>query len=220
LALAFDTLQEQAMYKLVDFGLSYISIKPVENLFPELIQTIIFPTMSLTMNVQNKYAEWSVDLIKEDVQRNTLPYACLMSHVEGDFNMSTAVRNANAFGCKELFYFGGKRWDKRGSVGTHHYSLVTHLKDMDAIKALKSQYRFVAIECNIERHCVSLFDYKVQPNTLFIFGEESKGLSDEMLNLCDDYVFIPMIGSVRSLNVGTASGILMAEAMKANLRTI
>lgn len=176
--------------------------------------------MSMTMNVQSKYAEWSVDLIKEDVQRNTLPYACLMSHVEGDFNMSTAVRNANAFGCKELFYFGGKRWDKRGSVGTHHYSLVTHLKDMDAIKALKSQYRFVAIECNIERNCVSLFNYKVQPNTLFIFGEESKGLSDEMLDLCDDYVFIPMVGSVRSLNVGTASGILMAEAMKSISHTI
>jgi tRNA G18 (ribose-2'-O)-methylase SpoU len=91
---------------------------------------------------------------------------------------------------------------------------------MDAIKALKSQYRFVAIECNIERNCVSLYDYKIQPNTLFIFGEESKGLSDEMLDLCDDYVFIPMVGSVRSLNVGTASGILMSEAMKANLRTI
>ena len=81
-------------------------------------------------------------------------------------------------------------------------------------------YRFVAIECNIERNCVSLFDYKIQPNTLFLFGEESKGLSDEVLDLCDDFVFIPMIGSVRSLNVGTASGILMSEAMKANLRTI
>jgi tRNA G18 (ribose-2'-O)-methylase SpoU len=52
---------------------------------------------------------------------------------------------------------------------------------------------------------------------MFIFGEESKGLSDEILDLCEDYVYIPMIGSVRSLNVGTASGILMAEAMKANL---
>jgi tRNA G18 (ribose-2'-O)-methylase SpoU len=208
------------MYKLVDSGRLFISIKPVENLFPNLIQTITFPIMSMKMNVQSKYAEWSVDLIKEDVQRNTLPYACLMSHVEGDFNMSTAVRNANAFGCKELFYFGGKRWDKRGSVGTHHYSLVTHLKDMDAIKALKSQYRFVAIECNIERNCVSLFDYKIEPNTMFIFGEESKGLSDEMLDLCEDYVYIPMIGSVRSLNVGTASGILMAEAMKSISHTI
>jgi len=177
-------------------------------------------SLMMKLNTLDKYAQWSVDLIKEDVQKNTLAYACLMSHVEGDFNMSTAIRNANAFGCKELFYFGQKRWDKRGSVGTHHYSLVSHLKDVDAIKALKSQYKFVAIECNIQRNCVSLFDYKVEPNTLFIFGEESKGLSDEVLDLCDDFVFIPMIGSVRSLNVGTASGILMSEAMKQISRTI
>lgn len=174
----------------------------------------------MNRNVLDKYAQWSVDLIREDVRKSTLAYACLMSHVEGDFNMSTAIRNANAFGCKELFYFGQKRWDKRGSVGTHHYSLVTHLKDIDAIKALKADYRFVAIECNINRNCVSLYNYKIQPNTLFIFGEESKGLSDDILDLCDDYVYIPMIGSVRSLNVGTASGILMSEAMKQVSQTI
>ena len=134
------------------------------------------------MNTLDKYAQWSVDLIREDVRRNTLDYACLMSHVEGDFNMSTAVRNANAFGCKELFYFGRRRWDKRGSVGTHHYSLVTHLKDMDAIKELKSQYKFVAIECNIQRNCVSLFDYKIEPNTLFIFVEGDFNMSTAVRN--------------------------------------
>lgn len=174
----------------------------------------------MNRNVLDKYAGWSTDLIREDVRKTTLAYACLMSHVEGDFNMSTAIRNANAFGCKELFYFGQKRWDKRGSVGTHHYSLVTHLKDIDSIKALKADYHFVAIECNINRNCVSLYNYKIQPNTLFIFGEESKGLSDDILDLCDDYVYIPMIGSVRSLNVGTASGILMSEAMKQVSQTI
>jgi tRNA G18 (ribose-2'-O)-methylase SpoU len=166
------------------------------------------------MNVLDKYKQWSVELIREDVQKNTFPYACLMSHVDGDFNLSSAIRNANAFGCKELFYYGQRSWDRRGSVGTHNYSLVTHLKDMDAIKELKKQYRFVAIECNIERNCTSMFTYKIQPNTLFIFGEESKGLSDDILDICDDYVFIPMAGSVRSLNVGTASGIIMSEAMK------
>lgn len=172
------------------------------------------------MNVLDKYTQWSKDLIKEDVQKNTLPYACLMSHVEGDFNLSSAIRNANAFGCEEIFYFGQKSWDRRGSVGTHHYTLLTHLKTIEEIKELKSKYHFVAIECNIERNCVDLFEYQIKPNSIFVFGEESKGLSDEILDLCDEYVYIPMRGSVRSLNVGTASGIIMAEAMKAISKTI
>ena len=171
------------------------------------------------MNVLNKYADWTVELIKADVQQNTLPYACMMSHVEGDFNISTAIRNANAFGCEKFFYFGKKSWDRRGSVGTHHYTNISHLKTIEDIKELKKQYRFVAIECNIDRPCANIADYQIKPGSLFIFGEETKGLSPEILDLCDDFVYIGMRGSVRSLNVGTASGILMHNAMNALLPT-
>ena len=167
------------------------------------------------MNVLNKYSGWTCDLIKQDMAKNSLPYTCLMSHVDGDFNLSTAIRNANAFGCKDIYYYGRRSWDRRGTVGTHHYTNLIFLDSMDSIKQLKSKYRFVAIECNIDRDCVSIHNYKIQPNTLFLFGEETKGLSNEVLDICDDFVYIPMLGSVRSLNVGTASGIVMAEAMRA-----
>ncbi len=171
------------------------------------------------VNVLDKYKSWEVDLIREDVQKHTLPYACMMSHVDGDFNLGTVLRNANAFGCKELFYYGKKNWDRRSSVGTQHYSQFTHLKSIDEIIELKKKYRFVGVECNIDRYCQNFTTYDIQPNSLFIFGEESKGLSDEILDLCDEYVFIPMIGSVRSLNVGVASGIIMNSVMNKLLDT-
>ena len=44
-----------------------------------------------------------------------------------------------------------------------------------------------------------------------IFGEESQGLTEEMLKLCDYAVEITQYGSVRSLNVGTSSGIVMFD---------
>ena len=48
-----------------------------------------------------------------------------------------------------------------------------------------------------------------------LFGEEQRGLSKEALALADHVVYIPMWGSVRSLNVGTSSGIAMYDyAMK------
>lgn len=171
------------------------------------------------MNVLDKYMAWTVDLIKQDVQSNTLPYACMMSHVEGDFNISTAIRNANAFGCREFFYYGKKGWDRRGSVGVQNYSLISHLSSFDEIKALKEKYKFIAIECNIERDCKNINDYIIKENSLFIFGEEARGISSELLDICDEFVYIPMIGSVRSLNVGTASGIVMAKAMNALQQT-
>jgi 23S rRNA (guanosine2251-2'-O)-methyltransferase len=45
---------------------------------------------------------------------------------------------------------------------------------------------------------------------LFIFGEEQKGLSDYILSNSDRIVTISGRGTVRSLNVGTASGIVLS----------
>ena len=44
-----------------------------------------------------------------------------------------------------------------------------------------------------------------------IFGEEGLGLTKEILELADYVVSIKQYGSVRSMNVGTTSGIAMYD---------
>lgn len=46
----------------------------------------------------------------------------------------------------------------------------------------------------------------------FLIGNESRGLSDEIAELADIYIKIPMCGQVESLNAAVASSILMYEA--------
>ena len=53
-------------------------------------------------------------------------------------------------------------------------------------------------------------------NYAFIVGNEGNGISSDLLNLCDDYVYIPMNKSCESLNVGIASSIIMYEINKKN----
>jgi tRNA (guanosine-2'-O-)-methyltransferase len=48
----------------------------------------------------------------------------------------------------------------------------------------------------------------------FLVGAELHGLSDEGLRLADEYVVIPMVGMVRSLNVSVATSLLLFEAMR------
>jgi tRNA G18 (ribose-2'-O)-methylase SpoU len=45
---------------------------------------------------------------------------------------------------------------------------------------------------------------------MFVFGEEKSGLSDYILDNAETVITIPAFGSVRSLNVGTTSGIIMS----------
>lgn len=46
----------------------------------------------------------------------------------------------------------------------------------------------------------------------FLIGNESKGLSDEIAEMADIYVKIPMCGQVESLNAAVAASVLMYEA--------
>jgi TrmH family RNA methyltransferase len=50
--------------------------------------------------------------------------------------------------------------------------------------------------------------------TALILGSESAGLSREEMAAADDVVLIPMLGSVESLNVAVATGVLLFEAMR------
>jgi tRNA G18 (ribose-2'-O)-methylase SpoU len=63
---------------------------------------------------------------------------------------------------------------------------------------------------NIDRAMnINHYNWSEDVHTVMVFGQEKNGIPHELLNLCDDVVYIPQYGSVRSLNVGTASGIAM-----------
>lgn len=163
-------------------------------------------------NVVDKYKGMSIEAIKEDLARNAFPFAVMMENWQGDFNLGQCVRNANAFGAREVFYLGKKRYDRRGSVGTYNYTPVNHLASLEDLLALKSKYVLVGID-NIAGS-VPCENHQYHENSLFIFGEEGCGLTPETLKLCDELVSITQFGSVRSLNAGCSSGIIMYDYVR------
>lgn len=162
------------------------------------------------MNVVQKYKNLSVEEIKEDLAKNLMPVALFLCQIERDFNISTMIRNANAFGAKEVFYYGHKHYDKRGAVGTANYVSVRYLETIDQILSLKEFYHFVAIDI-IPVFSKPMEEYIWKPNTLMFFGEEQNGLPTWLLQMCEETIHITQRGSVPSLNVGTASGIALYD---------
>lgn len=63
----------------------------------------------------------------------------------------------------------------------------------------------------------NIWDIEFNPGDFLIFGSETKGLSEEILNLPenkDSVVSIPMNGLSRSINLSTAVGIVLYEALR------
>ena len=50
-----------------------------------------------------------------------------------------------------------------------------------------------------------------------VLGAEDKGISTEMMKLCDTQVFIPEFGHINSLNVSVAGGIMIYEVVRQRL---
>ena len=162
-------------------------------------------------NVLDKYKELETEEIKNELKKSAHPFSALMEHWQGDFNISTLIRNANSFNAKSVYYIGKKRYDRRGTVGAHHYIDLHFLGDKEELLSLKEKYTFVVFENNTSKPTVKLNELSWPSEPLLIFGEEGIGVSDVMMELADIVVEIPQFGSVRSLNCGTASGIAMYD---------
>jgi tRNA G18 (ribose-2'-O)-methylase SpoU len=109
-----------------------------------------------------------------------------------------------------MFYLGKKDWDRRGSVGTHHYTSVNRLKTREDLLRLKDTYTLVALENSVPG-AVKMDSFEWPENPLIIIGEEGIGITPETLEICDHFVFIPQYGSVRSLNAAVAGSIAMYD---------
>lgn len=163
-------------------------------------------------NVADDMKGKSEEEIRSLLKEKSLPFAVCFEHWIGDFNMGTGIRNANGFGAKEVFYIGDRKWDRRASVGVYNYTEVQWIPTIEDFVKLKERYVIVGID-NVPGSR-SIYNYRWPANTLMVFGEEGAGLTPEMQAHCEDIVEIPMYGSVRSFNCGTASGIVMYDFCK------
>jgi tRNA G18 (ribose-2'-O)-methylase SpoU len=166
------------------------------------------------MNVHDFLKDKSEEEIRQYCQSNACEAAIAMVNTGYDYNIAQIIRNANFFGFKEVFHIQkeGRRLDKRGTVGTHHYTPVTHFYDFDSfIEAIKNKYTPVAVENNVDYPSLELMDFGFPSRPVFILGAEGQGLTLDQLNKCWGCVYIEGFGSVRSLNVATTSGIIMSH---------
>lgn len=166
----------------------------------------IYKTLDVfsSRNVIDEYKSLSNEEIKEKINENSLPFAVLMFQLVGDFNFGSVIRSSNALGAREVFYFGERKYDRRGTVGCHNYSQPIYLKSYKELLDLKSKYSFVALEQSDRSVDLAKFNWQTRLPPCILVGEEGCGLSNDIINLCDYCVEIKQRGSIRSLNAASA----------------
>lgn len=165
-----------------------------------------------TRNVIDYYKYWETEAITADLDTKRHNFSVLCANVQGDFNIGTVIRCANAFLAKEVMLFGRRAYDRRASVGTHHYTHFKHVRDLAGLEEVKASGAYIIGVDNMPgAEAIDDVEIPLDRHVVFAFGEEQVGLPQELLDVCDKLVYIKQFGSVRSLNVGVAAGIVMYE---------
>lgn len=169
-----------------------------------------------TRNVIDKYKGLSVEEIKKDLETSRHNFHIAIENFQHDFNIGTIARNANAFNAAGIHIIGKRHWNRRGAMKTETYMNVLHHKNVqDFVNwAKENNLRIIAIDN--QKGAKNLNNTQLSKGSVLVFGNESDGLSEEMVGACEEMIAIEQFGSTRSVNVGVASGILMYEFVRRN----
>ena len=170
-----------------------------------------------TRNIIDHMAYWKDDAIRADLETKRHNFSVVCCNIGNDFNLASVIRNANAFLAKEVVIYGNKKYDRRGTVGTHHYTNFRHVKSIDNLQSyieetfskFENKVKLLGIDNVPEAKDINAFDFDANVHYIMIFGQEQIGVPADVLSICEDILYIPQYGSVRSINVATAAGIAM-----------
>jgi tRNA G18 (ribose-2'-O)-methylase SpoU len=163
-------------------------------------------------NLINPYKNLSDTIIKGDLNKRRFNFSVLLQNISHDFNKASVIRNNNAFTGQEIIIFGNKLDDIRGCCGAHKYENIKHVREISQLDGVFEEFDVIIGIDNIDgAKPIQSYTFQHNLKTLFVFGEEEIGLCGELLKKCDDILYIPQYGSVRSINVACASAIVMYE---------
>lgn len=149
--------------------------------------------------------------------QQTPEFIIAIENLKDPGNLGTIIRTADALGGDGIFLSSDsvELYNPkvvRGTMGSlFHLPIFYPVQLKEFLSGLKPKFQILASVPSGGANCSEL-DYS-EPVCLLL-GGEAFGLSDQILDLADEKVSIPQLGSAESLNVSVAAGILMYEIVK------
>ncbi len=158
----------------------------------------------------------------EAYYENKIPHVeFMMDNVWDPHNVAAVSRTADGLGirCIHLYYTYNEfppvnRVGKKTSSSANQWIEFNKVKDLSSFVEVKKAEGYRFIGAGIGKTACQLTEYQFPEKCIVIMGSESTGMSSEIQEICDDLVYIPMVGMVTSFNISVAAAIMMYEIYK------
>ena len=155
---------------------------------------------------------------EEYQQMKKMPVTVVLDNVRSMNNVGSFFRTGDAFGIESIWLCGitgcpPAREIHKTALGAEstvrwEYAAST----CEVIDRLRSEgYEIWAVEQAEKSVQLDCFDIEPGRKYALIFGNEVDGVSQEAVDMCDNVIEIPQVGTKHSLNVSVAGGVVMWE---------
>ena len=149
------------------------------------------------------------------------PFIVVLDNIRSLNNIGSVFRTSDAFLLEAIYLCGitacppNKEIHKTALGATDSVDWQYFEDTESAIIKLKAQDYIIASIEQVEKS-ISLEDFKLEKDKkyAFIFGNEVKGIQQNIVDMSDIFIEIPQLGTKHSLNISVSAGIVLWDAFK------
>ena len=143
----------------------------------------------------------------------------VLENVFDPHNISAVMRTCDAVGVQDIYILNNripphKKWGYRSSSTAAEWLTIHQFENVDeCFAALRKNYKKI-YATHLGEDSINLHKLDLTDPVALVFGNETFGVSDEIVKLVDGNFIIPQFGIIKSLNISVACAISLYEAYK------
>lgn len=157
--------------------------------------------------------------LKNDIAKINTPFVLILDNIEDPRNLGACLRSADAAGVdcviipkhKSASLTPVAKKTAAGAADSLKIYQVTNI--VKALEILKDNGVWVS-GTDLAEGSKSIYQSDLKGALAIVLGNEGKGIRPLVRKHCDFHIHIPMHGTVQSLNVSVATGIVLFEALR------
>lgn len=184
----------------------------------EILNDSDFSKLTDTITPQGIAAVFSKPILKENFTKNiNSELVVCLDNISDPGNLGTIIRNCDWFGIKDILLvnhcadpYNSKTI--RSCMGSNFHlnihNKIDFEKDLTKLKA--ADYTFIYTDTDGE----NISDFSLKAKTIIVFSNEANGPSENIISVSKKKITIPKIGKAESLNVASASAVILNHLTK------
>lgn len=158
------------------------------------------------------------DILPTLYEEGKMPFVLILDGLTDVRNIGSIARSAECAGVHAIIIPAKHTAQinedaiKTSAGALHQIPVCRHDNLIEIIEYL--QQSGVNIVACTEKADQAYYEHDFNGPTCLVMGNEYEGISDNVLNTCSQKVKIPMVGTIESLNVSVAAGVVMFEILR------